>query len=44
MADPANWPNDPGYASQVLRDGCARARSVAAATLEQVRDAMGTRY
>ena len=35
---------DPGYASQVLRDGCARARSVAAATLEQVRDAMGTRY
>jgi tryptophanyl-tRNA synthetase len=35
---------DPGYARQVLRDGCARARAVAAATLEQVRDAMGTRY
>jgi tryptophanyl-tRNA synthetase len=35
---------DPGYARQVLRDGCARARAVAAATLEEVRDAMGTRY
>jgi tryptophanyl-tRNA synthetase len=35
---------DPGYARQVLRDGCARARAVAAATLEQVRDAMRTRY
>jgi tryptophanyl-tRNA synthetase len=35
---------DPGYARQVLRDGCARAREVAAATLEEVRDAMGTRY
>ena len=35
---------DPGYARQVLRDGCARARQVAAATLEEVRDAMGTRY
>ncbi|HEX7164443.1 MAG TPA: tryptophan--tRNA ligase [Trebonia sp.] len=35
---------DPGYARQVLRDGCDRARAVAAATLEEVRDAMGTRY
>ena len=35
---------DPGYAWQVLRDGCARARAVAAATLEEVRDAMGMRY
>jgi tryptophanyl-tRNA synthetase len=35
---------DLGYARQVLRDGCARARTVAAATLEEVRDAMGTRY
>src|ERR1700733_9707608 len=35
---------DPGYARQVLRDGCARAREVAAATLEDVRDAMGMRY
>ena len=35
---------DPGYARHVLRDGCDRARAVAAATLEEVRDAMGTRY
>jgi tryptophanyl-tRNA synthetase len=35
---------DPAYARQVLRDGCARARAVAAATLEEVRDAMGMRY
>jgi tryptophanyl-tRNA synthetase len=35
---------DPGYARQVLRDGCARARAVAADTLEEVRDAMGMRY
>jgi tryptophanyl-tRNA synthetase len=35
---------DPGYARQVLRDGCERARTVAAATLDEVRDAMGTRY
>lgn len=35
---------DPAYARQVLRDGCDRARAVAAATLEEVRDAMGTRY
>ena len=35
---------EPGYARQVLRDGCARARAIAADTLEEVRDAMGTRY
>jgi tryptophanyl-tRNA synthetase len=35
---------DPGYARQVVRDGCDRARAVAAATLEEVRDAMGMRY
>ncbi|HEY0937658.1 MAG TPA: tryptophan--tRNA ligase [Trebonia sp.] len=35
---------DPGYAGQVLRDGRDRAREVAAATLDEVRDAMGTRY
>jgi len=35
---------DPGYARQVLRDGGDRARAVATATLERVRDAMGTRY
>jgi tryptophanyl-tRNA synthetase len=35
---------DPGYARQVLRDGCGRARALAAATLEEVRDAMGMRY
>jgi tryptophanyl-tRNA synthetase len=35
---------DPGYARQVLHDGCALAREVAAATLAEVRDAMGTRY
>jgi tryptophanyl-tRNA synthetase len=35
---------DPGYARQVLRDGCARARPAAAATLEEVRDAMGMRH
>jgi tryptophanyl-tRNA synthetase len=35
---------DPGYARQVLRDGCARARAVAAATLDEVREATGMRY
>jgi tryptophanyl-tRNA synthetase len=34
---------DLGYPRQVLRDGCARAREIATATLEEVRDAMGTR-
>jgi len=40
----AEFAADPGYARQVLRDGGARARDVAAATLEEVRDAMGMRY
>jgi tryptophanyl-tRNA synthetase len=35
---------EPGYARQVLRDGCARAAAIAAKTLADVRDAMGTRY
>jgi len=35
---------DPGYARQVLRDGCARARAVAEQTLTDVRAAMGMRY
>ena len=35
---------DPGYARRVLADGCARARAVAAVTLEEVRDAMGMHY
>ena len=35
---------DPAHARQVLRDGCDQARAVAAATLAEVRDAMGTRY
>ena len=35
---------DPGYARQVLRDGGARARAAATATLEDVREAMGMRY
>jgi tryptophanyl-tRNA synthetase len=35
---------DPGYARQVLRDGCARARAVAEQTLSEVRAAMGMRY
>jgi tryptophanyl-tRNA synthetase len=35
---------DPGYARQVLRDGCERAAVVAGTTLEEVRTAMGMRY
>jgi tryptophanyl-tRNA synthetase len=35
---------DPGYVAQVLRDGGERAREVAASTLDEVRDAMRTRY
>jgi tryptophanyl-tRNA synthetase len=35
---------EPGHAQRVLRDGCARAAAIAAKTLEEVRDAMGTRY
>jgi tryptophanyl-tRNA synthetase len=40
----AELADDLGYPRQVLRDGCDRAREIAAATLEEVRDAMGTRY
>jgi tryptophanyl-tRNA synthetase len=35
---------DPAFARAVLRDGCARAREIADATLEEVRTAMGMRY
>ena len=35
---------DSGYARQVLRDGCARARAIAQETLSDVRAAMGMRY
>ena len=35
---------DPTCARAVLRDGCARAREIADATLEEVRTAMGMRY
>jgi tryptophanyl-tRNA synthetase len=35
---------DPGYARQVLRDGCRRARAIGDATLEQVRAVMGMTY
>jgi tryptophanyl-tRNA synthetase len=35
---------DSGYARQVLRDGCARARAIAVETLSEVRAAMGMRY
>jgi tryptophanyl-tRNA synthetase len=40
----AELARDPGYARQVLRDGCGRARAVAAVTLEEVRGAMGMHY
>jgi len=35
---------DPGYAREVLRDGCDRARALAEQTLSEVRGAMGMRY
>lgn len=35
---------DPGYARQVLADGCARASAIAESTLTEVRDAMAMRY
>jgi tryptophanyl-tRNA synthetase len=35
---------DAGYAGEVLRDGCARARAIARGTLPEVRAAMGMRY
>jgi tryptophanyl-tRNA synthetase len=40
----AELAGDLGYPRAVLRDGGARARELAVATLEEVRDAMGTRY
>ena len=40
----AELARDPGYARQVLRDGCARASAIADATLGQVRAAMGMTY
>jgi len=35
---------EPGYARQVLRDGCARAGAIADQTLSEVREAMAMRY
>jgi tryptophanyl-tRNA synthetase len=40
----AELASDPGYARQVLRDGCARARAIAEDTMAEVRTAMGMRY
>jgi tryptophanyl-tRNA synthetase len=40
----AELATDPGYARAVLRDGCERARSIADATLTEVRAAMGMSY
>jgi tryptophanyl-tRNA synthetase len=40
----AEFASDPGYARQVLRDGCERANAIANATLDEVRAAMGMRY
>jgi tryptophanyl-tRNA synthetase len=40
----AEYARDLGYVRQVLRDGNERAAAIAAATLEEVRAAMGTRY
>jgi tryptophanyl-tRNA synthetase len=40
----AEFARDPGYARQVLRDGCERANAIADATLDEVRTAMGMRY
>jgi tryptophanyl-tRNA synthetase len=40
----AELAREPGYVRQVLRDGCEAARSVATATLTEVRDAMSMRY
>jgi tryptophanyl-tRNA synthetase len=40
----AEYARDLGYVRQVLRDGNERAGAIAAATLEEVRTAMGTRY
>jgi tryptophanyl-tRNA synthetase len=40
----AEYARDLGYVRQVLRDGNERAAAIAAATLEEVKTAMGTRY
>jgi tryptophanyl-tRNA synthetase len=40
----AAYAREPGLVRQVLRDGNARANAIADQTLEQVREAMGTRY
>ena len=40
----AEYARDLGYVRQVLRDGNERAAAIAAATLDEVRAAMGTRY
>jgi tryptophanyl-tRNA synthetase len=40
----AEFARDPGYARQVLRDGCERANAIANATLDEVCSAMGMRY
>jgi tryptophanyl-tRNA synthetase len=40
----AEYARDPGYVRQVLRDGNERAGAIAAATLDEVRAAMGMRY
>ena len=40
----AEYARDLGYVRQVLREGNERAGAIAAATLEQVKTAMGTRY
>ena len=40
----AEYARDLGYVRRVLRDGNGRAEAVAAATLDEVRAAMGMRY
>lgn len=40
----ADYARDPGHVRKLLRDGNERANAVAEATLEEVREAMGTRY
>lgn len=40
----AELARDPGYARQVLREGCERARAIGDATLREVSAAMGMRY
>jgi len=40
----AEYARDLGYVRRVLRDGNERAEAIAAATLDEVRAAMGMRY